>query len=331
MKLYLYSAMFTFCLFTSIFSSNSWAESAEPTEPNQVKLGMFITNLHDINFADNEFQVEFWSWFISKNLDYLAKDRTEIVNSKKFSIRNSSTQEIDDILLQSQVFKGTIKQSWNIESYPFDTQTLTISLEDTIDTADTLSFVVDENSGIANDVIPKGWQLLDFSLKVSNTDYPTTFGDPRVRDDNSYEFSRVTAEISLQRSGIRIFISAFLGLFVATVLVIIVFAINSSKVGLATIPQQPRITLCVGALFAAVGSTYSLSAKVPYTTVFTLSDSLQITSFIAIALAIISSVLSDTLLKQEKQARQKSLMNLIWFTFVITHLGINGYLIASAG
>lgn len=327
MKLYLYSVMFTFCLLTSLFANDSWAET---NELNEVKFGMFVTNLHDINFADNEFQVEFWSWFISNNKDYRAKDRTEIVNSKKFSIRNSSNQEIDDLLLQSQVFKGTIKQSWNIESYPFDTQTLTISLEDTIDTADTLSFVVDPNSGIANDVIPKGWQLVDFNLLVSNTDYPTTFGDPRVRDDNNYQFSRVTAEITLQRSGIRIFISAFLGLFVATILVMIVFAINSSKIGLTTIPQQPRITLCVGALFAAVGSTYSLSAKVPYTTVFTLSDSLQITSFIAIALAIVSSVLSDTLLKQNKESAQKTLMHLIWLTFIISHFGINGYLIASA-
>ena len=89
-------------------------------------------------------------------------------------------------------------------------------------------------------MIPKGWELNNFGLKVTNTDYPTTFGDPRVTADNSYKFSRVTAEIELQRSGIRIFISAFLGLFVATILVIITFAINSTKVGLTTIPQQAQ-------------------------------------------------------------------------------------------
>ena len=27
-----------------------------------VKFGMFISNLHDVNFTDNEFQVEYWSW-----------------------------------------------------------------------------------------------------------------------------------------------------------------------------------------------------------------------------------------------------------------------------
>lgn len=322
---------FVILLFISTFQTVA-SDKDSQTKPNSndVKFGMFVTNLHDINFAKNEFQVEFWSWFISDQEGYAPKDRTEIVNSKKFSIRNSSSQPIDDIVLHSQVFKGTIKQSWNIEKFPFDTQTLTISLEDTIDTTDTLNFVIDENSGVANEVIPKGWELNNFGLKVTNTDYPTTFGDPRVTADNSYKFSRVTAEIELQRSGIRIFISAFLGLFVATILVIITFAINSTKVGLTTIPQQPRITLCVGALFAAVGSTYSLSAQVPYTTVFTLSDSLQITTFIAIALAIVSSVLSDTLLKQGKEQVQKQVMYSIWVLFIVSHFGINAYLISGA-
>ena len=30
-----------------------------------VKFGMFISNLHDVNFTDNEFQVEYWSWSLS--------------------------------------------------------------------------------------------------------------------------------------------------------------------------------------------------------------------------------------------------------------------------
>lgn len=317
-------------LIACCFHFNVLASDNDETELNQVKFGMFVTNLHDINFAKNEFQVEFWSWFISNQDNYSPTDRTEIVNSKRFSIRNSSSQPIDDIVLHSQVFKGTIKQSWNIEKFPFDTQTLTIALEDTIDTTDSLNFVIDKNSGVAEDIIPQGWQLNNFGLNVSSTNYPTTFGDPRVPADSSYKFSRVTAEIELQRSGIRIFISAFLGLFVATILVIITFVINSTKVGLTTIPQQPRITLCVGALFAAVGSTYSLSAQVPYTTVFTLSDSLQITTFTAIALAIISSVLSDTLLKQGKEQLQKKVMLAIWLLFVISHFGINAYLISGA-
>jgi hypothetical protein len=296
---------------------------------SQVKFGMFITNLHDINFAKNEFEVEFWSWFISNRSDYSPKERTEIVNSKKFSIRNNTKQKIENYTLHSQVFKGTIKQHWNIKRFPFDTQKLTISLEDTIDTTDNINFVLDNSSSIANDIIPDGWELLNFNLGVSNTNYPTTFGDPRVSKDNNYEFSRATATITLKRNGTRIFITAFLGLFVATILIMIVFSINSFKQSISVIPLQPRITLCVGSLFAAVGSIYSLSNKVPYTTSFTLSDSLQITTFIGIAFAIISSVASDILLKAEKQNYQKVLMRSIWILFIVFHFGFNGIIVVN--
>jgi hypothetical protein len=327
--------LFTFC--TLMTNPYSYAEEKSSDlnqdttfhklSDNQVKFGMFITNLHDIDFAKNEFQVEFWSWFISNKSDYYPKERTEIVNSKEFSIRNSTKQDIEDYTLHSQIFKGTIKQYWDIERFPFDTQKLMISLEDT---TDNVQFITDDSSSIANDIIPDGWELKGFELSVSDTNYPTTFGDPRVDKNNNYKFSRATATITLKRNGIRIFITAFLGLFVATVLVIIVFLINTSSKGLSIIPLQPRITLCVGSLFAAVGSIYSLTNKIPYTTNFTLSDSLQITTFIAIAFAIISSVLSDILLKSEKHAQQKYLMATIWLLFISTHFGINGYMLTSA-
>ena len=136
--------------------------------------------------------------------------------------------------------------------------------------------------------------------------------------------------ITLQRNGIRVFITSFLGLFVATFLIIIVFAINTSSKSLATIPLQPRITLCVGSLFAAVGAIYGLDAKVPYTTSFALSDSLQITTFAGIILAIISSVSSDILVKVEKIILQRILMGTIWSLFLIFHVGFNAYLISTS-
>jgi hypothetical protein len=294
-----------------------------------VKFGIFITNLHDINFADNEFKVEFWSWFLSPKLDYFPSKRTEITNSKKFSVRNATTQKFDDNYLHSQVFKGTIKKYWDIRNFPFDTQTLVISLEDTIETTDSLVFSIDESSSIANDVIPDGWSMKSFNISTAESDYPTTFGDPRASADTSYKFSRVEARLTLKRNGNRVFITAFLGLIVATVLVIIVYLINSTKIGLSVIPIQPRITLCVGSIFAAVGSIYSLNAKIPYTTHFTLSDSLQITTFVSIALAIVSSVCSEIVMRKGQEKVQKQLMIAIWGVFLIVHIGFNYYLISA--
>jgi hypothetical protein len=317
------ASIFCFCLFiTSV--------QADEAPPYEVKFGMFITNIHDINFSNNEYNVEFWSWFLTDNADYNPSGRTEITNSKKFSIRNDTTQQIAGQYLHSQVFKGTIKQHWNISKYPFDTQQLVISLEDTLEPSDTLVYSIDPTSSIANDIIPEGWTLKSFEVISTTTDYPTTFGDPTLAAGTNYTFSQAKAVITLQRNGMRVFITSFLGLFVATFLIMIVFTINTSAKGLATIPLQPRITLCVGSLFAAVGAIYGLDAKVPYTTSFTLSDSLQITTFAGIILAIGSSVISDILVKTEKMVLQRNLMFTIWSLFFILHVGFNAYLISTS-
>jgi hypothetical protein len=313
----------------SFFILASGVQADEPP-PSDVKFGMFITNIHDINFSDNEYDVEFWSWFLTENIEYNPSGRTEITNAKNFSIRNASTQEIAGQYLHSQVFKGTIKQHWDISKFPFDTQQLVISIEDTLDPSDSLTFSIDPTSSIANNIIPEGWTLKSFEVKSTTTDYPTTFGDPTLAAGANYTFSQAKAVITLQRNGIRVFITSFLGLFVATFLIIIVFAINTSSKSLATIPLQPRITLCVGSLFAAVGAIYGLDAKVPYTTSFALSDSLQITTFAGIILAIISSVSSDILVKVEKIILQRILMGTIWSLFLIFHVGFNAYLISTS-
>lgn len=299
-------------------------------QPTEVEFGMFITNLHDINLSDNEYQVEFWSWFLTDNVDYNPIERTEITNAKQFSTRNASTQQIDGQYLHSQVFKGTIRQYWDVSKYPFDTQRLVISLEDTLEPSDSLFYSIGQTSSIATDIIPEGWSLKSFKVLTTNTDYPTTFGDPRLSAGTNYTFSQVKAVITLQRNGMRVFITSFLGLFVATFLIMIVFTINTSVRNIAIITLQARITLCVGSLFAAVGAIYGLDAKIPYTTSFTLSDSLQITTFTGIIFAIICTLASDILIKNERLTMQRNLMKAIWCLFLILHIGFNAYLITTS-
>ena len=137
-------------------TSPSAADSDTPvdTAQNQVKVGMFVTNLYDINFSNNEFKTEFWAWFLTDNPEYQPAQRTEIVNSKQFSIRNATTEKIDHQYWHSIVFKGTVKQQWDVTAFPFDKQLLQIHLEDTIDIQEDLRFQLDSSSSIAEGLIP---------------------------------------------------------------------------------------------------------------------------------------------------------------------------------
>jgi hypothetical protein len=96
------------------------------------------------------------------------------------------------------------------------------------------------------------------------------------------------------------------------------------------IPLQTRITLSGGNLFSVVGGIYGLTAKLPYTTHFTLADSIQITTFIGIALAILGSVLSEVLSKNNKEQFGIRVTQFTFIAFMLFHFVMKGYFLSLA-
>lgn len=299
--------------------------------PRVVKFGMYITNLYDINFAKNQYVVDFWAWFLHHDRDYHPTKRTEIVNSKSFSFRNPDTEKEAGEYWVSANFRAVVNQQWDVRLFPFDTQHLTIDLEDTIDNSKYLHFVPDvTGSSISPQAIPAGWKLKDFSIKVRNQPYATTFGDPSVAPGTRYDFQRIVATVTLKREGLRIFASTFLGFFVATLLVIIVFSIIMSPRARSVVPVQTPTTLCLGALFAAVGGINGLNAKLPYTTQFTLADSIQIATFTGIVLAIIGITLAYVSAKSDYERIASRGIKVVFVLFLLAQFGVNGFLLIKA-
>tara|TARA_B100000780_G_scaffold268694_1_gene226865 strand:+ start:2258 stop:2656 length:399 start_codon:yes stop_codon:yes gene_type:complete len=123
------------------------------------------------------------------------------------------------------VFQGTIKQNWDVSNYPFDTQELLISLTATINS---MAQLLDSSSNIDDTIIPEGWSLEIFDVIHSTENCPAMFGDAKASDGNNHQFSEAQVVIILKRSGLRTFMTSFLGLFVATFSIIIMLFINSS-------------------------------------------------------------------------------------------------------
>ena len=297
--------------------------ATEDSLPPAGELGVFVTDLHDLDFSKHEYKAEFITWFLTDDPDYNLLKTTEITNAKEFSVRNISAKTIGGQYLHSQTFQGTIKQNWDAGSYPFDTQKLIISLAAPLEE---VTYSLDKSSNIDHKIIPNGWSLESFDLIPTSTYYPVTVGEPDVPESTGHTFKEVQAIITLKRSGLRTFVTAFLGLFVATFLIITVLTINTSGRLLAIIPLQARITLCSGSLFAAVGAIYGLDSHVPFGTNFTFSDSLEITTFAGIIFAVLSSIASDVIIKSNKLVIHRNLMASIWTLFLISHFGVNSYL-----
>jgi len=313
----------------SIFTNSLFA--TETQEQKEVKFGVYITNIFDIDFSKNQYTVQFWSWFHHNDKNYHPNDSTEIMNAKSFT-RNSANEElVKGIHWDTSKIKAKINQQWKVEHFPFDVQKFTIHLEDIDASAENLKFIPDiKSSKIDPNAIPDGWKLKKFEITTSSNTYQTAFGDPTAQSDTKQNFSRLSVDVYLEREGWRLFSTTFIGFFVATALLLIAFLVLSIPSAVGTVQQQPRITLIIGALFSAIGSVYGLSAKLPYTTQFTLADSLQITTFAGVALAAVCSVFYDVLTKNEKPKLAILLNRTMFSIFLLLSFGLNGYMLLNA-
>ncbi len=318
-------------LLSSIVFNSVSAEELKKDEPKEVKFGVYITDLFDINFAKNQFTVQFWSWFHHHDENYHPNKSTEIMNAKSFTRQSANEEIVNGINWDTSKVKATINQQWEVEKFPFDTQTFSIVLEDVDSVSKDLVFKPDTKaSKIDPKAIPDGWKLKKFEIVNAPNSYETSFGDPLAASDVKQEFSQVTVNVELQRYGWRLFSTTFIGFFVATALLLIAFLVLSIPSAVGSVQQQPRITLIIGALFSAIGSVYGLSAKLPYTTQFTLADSLEITTFVGVALAAVCSVFYDVLVKNEKPLFAISLNRVMFGIFLLSSFGLNGFMIAKA-
>ena len=69
-------------LHCSLFVSSSFAE---PTKPEKVKAGIYVTSIHDIDFKQNEFTINLWLWLKYKNRDFDFVQNLEIPQAKTFN------------------------------------------------------------------------------------------------------------------------------------------------------------------------------------------------------------------------------------------------------
>ncbi|MDR3516124.1 MAG: hypothetical protein P4M00_09920 [Azospirillaceae bacterium] len=260
--------------------------------PDKVKVGIYITQLYDIDMAKRSFNATFWGWYQTTDGKYKPLDNVEIVNAKASLTKFGSVTTRDnipwdggnaDVFWTEGKYNALLMQDWNVDNFPFDRQVLHINLEDGINDESQTIFVADEkNSKIDQELKLPGWVIESFSIKSVNNVYDTTYGDPTLQGVSTY--SRVIADIVIKRAGLRILCSMFIGFFVAFTLVLLSYFMDA--IGMAA----SRVGLSAGAIFAAIGNKYIIDNYLPPSSSFTLADGIELATFLAIIFGILVTV-----------------------------------------
>lgn len=290
---------------------------AAPDQPDTVRVGAYILSLHDINFHDKEYTMRYWLWFLYDNPNFDFTTQVEVPNAKSVEKPDVLVDTIKGKTWVLMKMKSVMKQSWNVNDYPFDEQHINVSIENTMYDKKWLVYEIDSaGSTFAPTMNVDGWQIKDFHVYRGQNAYNTSFGDPRVTSATS-EYDTFNIKMTLQRDAMGLFMKIFLGMYIAFFIGSISFFIDVKEV-------ESRFALPVGGLFAAVGNKYIIDSLLPETSDYTLVDTLHSITFLFIFFTIFLNAYCVKLYEHNKAFKAERL------NYIGSRIMISSYVLLNA-
>jgi hypothetical protein len=275
---------------------DSQSRQSPPSSPTVVAVGAYLSNVPKVSLKENAFSFEMFLWFrwdperwppagLGQSADSAIgpAGQFEIVNG--FGVRRQIVaEEPGYVCLQ---VSGQATRMWDIRNFPFDEQMLRIEIEDSTYESDLVRYEPDRADSIRNpDLKIPGFEIGSLSIGATDHRYHTAYGDPTPTGGSaSSDYSRVSIDLPIGRLGWGRFLKLFTATFVATGIAVLSLGIRGSM-------AAPRISVCVGALFAVVGSGYVIGNLLPDGSDLVFADKVQIAGMATVFIAMLQAVVS---------------------------------------
>lgn len=288
--------------FFSILFVNLSGQNVKPVEPESeapiiCKVGVYVKTIR-INQADETFEVLFYWWLRvdsikNKSADFSMVDKIEFINSDA-EITIDGRDSADNHYYVYGKSKTTIPYKADYRSFPFDRQSLVISMENNLYNKGLITYVPDNLSNHMNVLsdnnvdILNGDQYIIKDMNANSTEYTykTNFGDPSVKGNDTY--SRIEFKIGVERNPMGMIQKIALPLFVVLILAYLVFYIPDHEIGTAS-------GLTVTALLAAIAFQWTLNDSLPKASYLTLIDKIFYLVYFFIFYAMAQTVVTYNL------------------------------------
>lgn len=291
--------------------------------PDTVKAGIYITSIHDIDFKQKEYAVNFWLWLKYKNRDFDFLQNLEVPMAKSVSRSFATVDSSGEKVYVLMKLQCVMKDSWRITNFPFDHQNLRLSIENSQYDTRSLIFVPDtEGKHFDPRFTLSGWAIDSCIINSAVKKYETAFGDEEMVKPHS-EYSAFRVRLRITRDATGLFWKMFLGMYIAFLIAYVCFYIHSDG-------MDSRFGLSVGSLFAVIGNKYIIDSSLPESSSFTLVDTLHGITLFFILTIITSTAVSLLLVKRDK-IKQASRFDMIMAQVVlVAYVFLNLYFIGKA-
>ena len=279
------------CIVSSLLLLRHSASAQEA--PDTVTVGIYITSIHDIDFKQKEYTVNLWLWLKYRNRNFNFSENLEVPQAKTVTKSFITADSSGEFVKMQMKLQCVMKDNWRIASFPFDTQKLRLSIENSQFDSRTLVFVPDTSGDHFDKRFTlRGWDIDSCIISTGIKAYETSFGDESLTKPHS-EYSSFRVRLSLTRAAGGLFWKLFLGMYIAFLIAYVCFYIHADG-------MDSRFGLSVGSLFAVIGNKYIIDSSLPESTSFTLVDTLHGLTLFCIFTVITATAYSLKLVKQNK-------------------------------
>jgi hypothetical protein len=312
-----------YLLLLSVICFASLTTVAQDKTPDTVKVGIYITSIHDIDFKEKEYTVSFWLWLKYRNRAFNFYDNLEVPGAKEVNKSFFTIDSSGDKVYMQMKLQCVMKDSWKISNFPFDKQKLRLSIENSQYDSRSLIFVADTvGDHYDKRFALNGWTIDSCLVATGKKAYETAFGDESAKTPHS-EYSNFKVRLSVHREALDMFWKLFLGMYIAFLIAYVCFYIHSDG-------MDSRFGLSVGALFAVIGNKYIIDSSLPETTSFTLVDTLHGLTLFFIFAVVSSTAWSLQLVKKGQVEKANRFDMIMAQVLLLVYVALNIYFINAA-
>ena len=284
--------------------------------PAKVIVGAYINDIQELDFKTNNYVIDLYVWFRWNGADTNPSKTMEFMN--RFASDDNRRDELYD---EPQImpdgsrydiirYQGRFSTKFPLEKYPFDTQYLTVTMEDTLAGADAQIYVPDAEGGVTinpNITLP-GFKVGKPEMRVVSKPYPTNFGD--LSEPEATDYSRVTLSIPVSRPVVAMAIKTFVPIMLIVVCAALVFFVRPRYV-------EARIGLGITALLTLVALQITSGASLPDVDYLMMIDKIYLLAYLFIIIALVRIVATSWGTSEEKSELAISRTDRVWVVGLI--------------
>jgi len=268
-------------------ASNRTQKKPAQDRPDVVRVGALINDVQQLDLQSHSYNVDMYMWFKWRNPKIDPSRSFEFLNAFQLwghilTYATSAPERLPNgTYYQAIRNQGQFNAKLPLERYPFDTQHLTVFVEDANLGSQDLVFVPDRHPiALSKDLTIPGWDVGEPTLKVVDNRYDSDFGDPRTGRRASY--SRVVIDLPVSRPAFTYAIKLLLPMLLVALTAALSLSVHPSFV-------EGRIGIGITALLTLVALQLTDNSSLPDVNYLILLDKLYIASyaFVVLTMAII--------------------------------------------